>query len=363
MHQFGHKTIPWDVNKMARVGCVAIVCLGLVAGIAALLGVFSANDVTAVGQSQLITSSASRKLCIYPLSTNGNLQPGLVNAETAIGVPASCVSAFLTGATNWSQWENPWILESYKGYTEWVAAKPRIRQLVLQVNLIPNDLQDEFDPLGWEQTCADGQFDPYVTQLGRNLVAAGLGNSVIRLGAEMNGTWEADYVGTTTYEQNEWARCFAKEVTAIRQVPHEHFLIVWNPNACTENIPYANYYPGNAYVDILGLDLYDGLCTAPSNSTTRITWNQLVDEPAGLAAFEAFAQAHKKPMSFPEWGLLDEPNGDDPAYIDGIGSTFKKGNFAFESYFDAGDGGTLQLGPTTPLADAAFQKWFGATAT
>ena len=42
---------------------------------------------------------------------------------------------------------------------------------------------------------------------------AGLGNSVIRLGAEMNGTWETDFVGTTTVEQNLWAKCFANEVT------------------------------------------------------------------------------------------------------------------------------------------------------
>ena len=65
------------------------------------------------------------------------------------------------------------------------------------------------------------------------------------------------------------------------------------------------------------------------------------------------------PMSFPEWGLLQSPKGDDPAYINGIGSTFAKGNFSFEKYFDAGDRGTLQVGPATPLSLAAFQKWFG----
>jgi hypothetical protein len=227
------------------------------------------------------------------------------------------------------------------------------------VDLIPDSLENQGDPLGWEQSCANGQFDVHAKQLGENLVAGGLGNSVIRLGAEMNGPWEADFVGTTTVEQNLWARCFANEVTAFRQAAGQHFLIVWNPNACTVNIPYLNFYPGDAYVDIVGLDLYDGTCTAPIGSTTRITWNQLVHEPAGLASFEAFAKAHKKPMSFPEWGLLRVPNGDDPAYINGIGSTFKRSDFAFESYFDDGDNGTLQLGSATPLSLAAFQKWFG----
>ena len=43
-------------------------------------------------------------------------------------------------------------------------------------------------------------------------------------------------------------------------------------------------------------------------------------------------------MSFPEWGLTTSPGGDDPAYINGIGSTVNNGNFAFQEYFDTGSG-------------------------
>ena len=192
--------------------------------------------------SNLITAGASRKLCIYPLTT-GALQPGLSNAENAIGVPVSCVSAYLNGASAWAQWEDPWITESWMGYTTWVAAAPQRRQLVLQVDLIPDSLENQGDPLAWELSCAQGQFDSHAKRLGKNLVAAGLGHSVIRLGAEMNGPWEADFVGTTTYEQKLWAKCFANEVTSLRQAVGGHFLIVWNPNACTENIPYSNSTP------------------------------------------------------------------------------------------------------------------------
>ena len=67
------------------------------------------------------------------------------------------------------------------------------------------------------RSCAAGDYDSYATELGTNLVAAGLQNSVIRLGPEMNGTWETDFMGTTTQEQNLWATCFANEVTAMRQ--------------------------------------------------------------------------------------------------------------------------------------------------
>jgi outer membrane protein OmpA-like peptidoglycan-associated protein len=227
------------------------------------------------------------------------------------------------------------------------------------VNLIPNSLEDVSDPLSWETSCASGAFDSYATELGANLVNAGLQNSVIRLGPEMNGTWEADFMGTTTQEQTLWVECFANEVTALRQATGAHFLIDWDPNAGKGGYPYANFYPGNSYVDIMGLDLYDVDSNTPN---TSVTFSQLANEPYGLNVFEAFAAAHGKPMSFPEWGLSSVPSGDDPGYIDGIGSSIANGDFAFETYFDGGSAGSeaLALGSTTPLSLDAYQQWFGA---
>jgi beta-mannanase len=77
-------------------------------------------------------------------------------------------------------------------------------------------------------------------------------------------------------------------VSVIVGVGSQPRLFVWNPNACVDNVPFTNNYPGNAYVDILRLDLYDATCTAPSGSTAPITWKQLANEPAGLTSFEAF---------------------------------------------------------------------------
>jgi beta-mannanase len=227
------------------------------------------------------------------------------------------------------------------------------------VDLIPSSLADVNDPLGWEQSCDAGNFNGYATTLGTNLVAAGLQNSVIRLGAEMNGAWEQDYIGTTTQEQNDWATCFDNEVTAMRQATGEHFLFDWNPNACTQQIPYANFYPGNAYVDIVGLDMYDAACSGP---TTGITFSQFANQSYGLAPFEAFAAAQGKPMSFPEWGLDSSTAGDDATYVNGIGSTVANGDFAFQEYFDDVDGWSMMLDNSaspTPAADAAYAKWFG----
>ncbi len=270
----------------------------------------------------------------------------------------TCLSAYLNGAPTWSAWEHPWVTSAQYGFTSWVAQEPQIRQVVLQVDLIPTNLENVDNPSKWEMSCARGDFDSHATEFGQNLVAAGLENSVLRLGPEMNGIWEDDFVGTTIREQRLWATCFANEVTGLRHAVGEHFLIDWNPNACKESIPYARYYPGNSYVDIIGLDLFDVGCETPR---TPLSFTQLSDEPAGLAHFEAFGASKGKPMSFPEWALSSIPSGDDPAFISGMGSTFDSKNFAFETYFDGGGRNikALPLGPQTPRSLVAFQEWFG----
>jgi hypothetical protein len=312
----------------------------------------------------LITAGPSRSECLTLNTSAGQtglsyIQSSVASFDSVTGSSVTCISSYLNGSATWSAWQHPWITSSQYGYTTWVAAQPQTRQLVLEMDLIPTALQDVNDPLTWEKSCVAGDFDSHATALGDSLVAAGLQNSVIRLGAEMNGVWEPDFIGTKATEQRLWAKCFDNEVTALRKAPGENFLIDWNPNACVGNYPYGNFYPGNAYVNIVGLDLYDVGCNTPK---TRLSFAALAREPSGLDHFIAFANAHGKPMSLPEWGLSIIPSGDDPGYINGIGETVAKDDFAFQSYFDGGGPNVkaLPLGSNTPLSDAAYRQWFGS---
>ncbi len=234
------------------------------------------------------------------------------------------------------------------------------------MDLIPKAVSNNRNPLKWEQPCANGAYNGYATTLARNLVSYGAGNIVIRLGVEANGSWEADYVGTTSSEMSTWARCYDNEVAAMRAVPGTNFLFVWNPNICTGNIPLSKWYPGNSYVDIIGADAYDQDCQSlktvaqegwqafATDSSTRGSSSS--DFPS-LANISAFAANHGKPMSFPEWGLM--AGADDPAYVTGLTQMFQANNFSFESYFDANDDGVAPLGSTIPLATAVYVKAFG----
>lgn len=348
---------------------VGLLALGSLWGLSESTGTSSAAQVhghastTEISSTSPITAGPSRTECLTPPTAAGRygasyLQSLVTSFDHTTQSSVTCLSVFLSGIPNWQAWDHPWVDDSTYGYNGWVEQAPQTRQLVLAVQLIPDNLQDVANPLGWEQACASGQYNSYASTLGNSLVQSGLGNSVIRLGAEMNGVWESDFMGTTVQEQRLWASCFDNEVTALRSASGQHFLIDWNVNACKGDYAYQNYYPGNAFVDIVGIDLYDVACLIPN---TRVSFAQLSREQLGLSHFEAFARSQGKPMSLPEWGLSTVPAGDDPAYINGIGATVRSRDFAFETYFDAeGAGKALPLGSKTPNSLVAFQKWFGS---
>jgi O-antigen/teichoic acid export membrane protein/glycosyltransferase involved in cell wall biosynthesis len=292
----------------------------------------------------------SRVRCIYT-----KLGAPLKQAERATGVTYSCLETFSDADPTWAAWAKPWLTNKVYGYVSWLAADPG-RQLILTQNLIPDSLAG--DP-NWAAKCASGAYGSYATQLARNLVKAGFGYSVIRLGPEMNGTWNAGSLGGTPASWKEWAQCFAQEVRAMRAVPGSHLLFDWNVNASYRNIPLADFYPGNAYVDIIGIDFYDtsGQPLPPVGNPER--WTALSRQPDSLMQVAAFAAAHHKPLSFPEWATVGS-QGDDAAYVTSMGAFIAHHDVAFQSWFDAGDNGILQLSPSgAPRSLHAYIKAFG----
>jgi hypothetical protein len=313
-----------------------------------------------------IAAEDSKANCVSLNFPNGVFNQSIVNGiSNSTGITYNCLNVFDNPMPTWADWENPWMFRiANDGWDAWLAASPE-HQVIMGEDLIPQSVSNNSDPLTWEQPCADGAYNQYATALAGNLVSYGAGNTVIRLGLEANGSWEADYVGTTSTEMSDWGKCYANEVTAMRAVPGAHFLFVWNPNICTADIPLSMWYPGNSYVDIIGADTYDKDCgtlktvaqegwksysTDSSNSSARDP-----DFPS-LVNIEAFAVAHGKPMSFPEWGL--DTGDDDPAYVTDLAQMFKSDDFAYQSYFDSNDDGIAPLGSSIPKATATYAKAF-----
>jgi hypothetical protein len=313
-----------------------------------------------------ITAGNSKANCVSPDFPGGVLSPSIISGiSRATGVAYNCLNTFANPMPAWSDWEQPWMFSTPSdGWDAWLAASPS-HQAIMGMDLIPQSVSDNGNPLSWEQPCANGDYDQYATTLAENLVSYGAGSIVIRLGIEANGSWEADYVGTTSAEMSAWAKCYGNEVTAMRAVSGTHFLFVWNPNICTADIPLSKWYPGNSAVDIIGADAYDKDC-GTLKTVAQEGWQAYsADSSSGnssdpgfpsLASIESFAAANGKPLSFPEWGL--GTGDDDPAYVTDMGKMFKADDFAFESYFDSNDDGIAPLGSSIPQATAAYGPAF-----
>jgi hypothetical protein len=209
-------------------------------------------------------------------------------------------------------------------------------------------------PADWRVLGARGAYDGYARQLAENLVAEGLGHSVIRLGWEANDGADAESaLGTDPSEYRDWALYWARIVRAMRSVEGAHFVFDWTVNQGYRPIALDDWYPGDSVVDIIGIDAYDS-GIADYSLTPPQRWSKLSHEPDGLDAVAAFAARHHKAVSVPEWGLLREGSsgggGDDPTYVAGIASFVETHPVAYESYFDHGTGAVL------PIEDAPASR-------
>ncbi|MGW2819577.1 glycoside hydrolase family 26 protein [Streptomyces sp. NPDC001443] len=152
---------------------------------------------------------------------------------------------------------------------------------------------------------AAGQFDQHFRALAERLVALRVPDTVIVLGWEMNGTTYTHRCGP---DPEAWKQYWNRIVTTMRSVPGQRFRFDFTPSRGRDAVPWTQCYPGDATVDIIGMDSYD----QPSG----LSFEEQVKEPYGLQAHVDFAKAHGKPVSYPEWGLFR--NGDDTGYVRGM---------------------------------------------
>jgi PKD repeat protein len=125
--------------------------------------------------------------------------------------------------------------------------------------------------------------------------------------------------------------------------PFPRLRIVWSPLASDNpRVPgnaAQNYYPGAAYVDVEGGDIYD------ERLTDTAPWN-------GLEALARAAAGHGKPFSVPEWGLNDI---DDPAFVKHMCS-YAASHRATEvlAYYNSAPGSPFDLG-SKPRSRAQYR--------
>ncbi|CAJ64862.1 hypothetical protein FRAAL6239 [Frankia alni ACN14a] len=268
------------------------------------------------------------------------------------------VVVMYTDRSSWSDVTNPWMGRSastFSGYAgTWVITQP----------LFPDSGPEK----GNLADCAAGNYDAKWRQFGRWLVNMGRGDSFVRLGWEFNGLWFA----WSATDPQQWIQCFRNASSAIRATSPK-VRIDWNLNAHGSTTPVGAFdlYPGDQYVDVIGIDSYDQYPPSP----TYADFDNQCNGDAGLCQVITFARTHHKLFSVPEWGVVSQQGtkagrsgaagGDNPAYMEKMYETFSRNAdiLAYEAYFPDAEEGNVRsslVNPDlNPASAAVYQRLWG----
>jgi len=287
-------------------------------------------------------------------------------------------------------------------WNDWVndLKRPGERYLVISVTMLPGG-----EPGVTFAEGAKGAYNSHFKILAENLVKYNLSSSIVRIGWEMNGGW---YPWRASKDIPNWPLYWQQIVTTMRSVPGQHFKFNWNPTNGWQQEPADQVYPGDTYVDLIGIDIYDQIWDSKAplynfgypqvgawysgikfvvNDTTEYNgywlclknntgqvpqageyWKLLADTTVmttsrkyaidqyitgGYAVnyWIKFAQSHNKPMTINEWGVWNTRDGhgggDDPMFIQTMYDFVTSNNVLFHSYFDVwAFDGNHELQPT-----------------
>lgn len=241
-------------------------------------------------------------------------------------------------------------------YDRW---KSSPQTLVLGVPPIPENAGASMS------ACAKGAYDAQWRRFGANIHKAGIASkTIVRLGWEMNGNWYAWSARTPSQFAACWRRVHTAAESAAPALRWD-----WNVNRGPSplGIDARRAYPGDRYVDIVGIDSYDGYPAVRSAAA----WNNHLYGAYGLKFWANFARAHGKRISVPEWGVYPgtawagNNGGDNAYYVKQMFGFFRAHakELAYESYFNETASyyaGALSL---NPKAAAEYRRQIGASAS
>ena len=281
--------------------------------------------------------------------------------ETWLGRPVPEVNTYYDSQPHWADWLNnihTFITSRWQG-TRW--------QPVLSVAMMPDDSN--------LAAGASKTYNSNWTTLANDLVAAGMGSITLRIGWEMNLNNGVNYPWTvkTTTDAGNFSAYWIQIVTTMQAVPGANFKFDFCPGIGAGNWPVTpdQYYPGDAYVDYIGLDVYDKDFTAKPIDPDQRWNNSFVGNTTnfGLTYWYNFANTHHKQTSFPEWGVggtIGSPQYgalDDPFFMRQMYNWISTSvhNVAYHQYWDTNEDYQGQISGTVNPSEAVIYKdSFGA---
>jgi beta-mannanase len=272
----------------------------------------------------------------------GNDTTALADYENWLGRDVDAVHGVVGGA-NWSDFVSSaaWMTEQLWANTD--------AEILWSVPLLV------YDGTASLSAAASGRYNDYYSTVAATLLesrADDTGAIYIRTGWELNGDWfpwaaeghEADYIAA-----------YRQFVDSFRDVS-DRFVFEWNVNFSSDGIDPATAYPGDDYVDIVGMDFY----WSPDyqGSDPLAAFAAISQTTYGLQWLEDFAAAHGKPTAYSEWGI-DSDNA--ALYLEEVKAWFESHDVVYQSYWDVVSDKTVAVSDgSTPNSTEAFQELFGS---
>lgn len=354
--------------------------------LAAIAGAITLHASVCAAQTLPVTdNTAPPYLSVF--KENFGTQEGIVSDNFfASWLGRSTIYAVIfSGEYTWTQIEG---LDSYvNAWARWCNQHPE-GKLILSVPMLPGN------ETATHARGARGDYDTHFRTLATKLRNAGLCDQIIiRLGWEWNGGWYPWGVvsGSDEDDAPHFAANFCRITTVFRNVaatsttdPGQmpvNFKFNWcgvrlwssynAANAYPGNTPAATTvtgvsypaYPGDNYVDQVGVDVYD-------TGTWTVLLGSSTSNNNGIARWRQIALDHNKPFTIPEWGLSTTSgtgNFDNPSFIQNIFNYVQNpaNNVLFHSYFDVAAASNHRLsegpgdGPTVnPNAALKYRQLF-----
>jgi hypothetical protein len=126
------------------------------------------------------------------------------------------------------------------------------------------------------QAIASGQFDAYLSAQGRALASVGAPVAV-RFAHEMNGGWYPWGQGANGNTPSDYVAAYRRVHDVVTAAGATNVIWVWSPITVVSrpSVPLAPLYPGDGYVDWVGLSVYFSSPTATYVKTVPSTLSQL----------------------------------------------------------------------------------------
>ena len=273
----------------------------------------------------------------------GNSAKAVGEYETWLGRPTDAILSY-TGDRNWAD---------YEGSLGWAMGvwRPADRRVVWSVSMIPKGTT--------LAEAAKGTYNEHWKNIAEKLAKWHPEEKVlyIRTGWEFNGGW---FHYNAVKKAEAFKGAWRQMVSTFRSVS-PRFRFDWCPaGAAWMPMNAEDAYPGDDYVDIIGLDIYDQEKWCKIKDPVK-RWNDVyLHGNHGLLWHQKFAAEHHKPMSYPEWGAGGVDSGDNPYFIEQMYKWFQDNHVIYASYWDSNSNyhGQLSKGQY-PNTGEKYKELFG----